>query len=90
MVLESFDLVILEISREGIASQSLGERPEDIAYQSAWNLYHAIKGNPPVYPKHFRLMQKLGYINSANELTEKGRDLYTNLDQQKYYEELCE
>ncbi len=68
-----------------IDNDTLGRRPQDLAHQIAWNLYHIAHGNKPIYPLQTDLMQRLGYVN-ADTLTEQGRDVHRGLDQSRYYE----
>ncbi len=81
--------VIGHLKREGIAiSERIGERPQDIAYQMAWNVFHFKKGNAPIYPQRIELMQRLDYLSLSEGLTKLSEDLFNSLDRSDYYMEL--
>lgn len=81
--------VIKHFQQEGIViSERIGERPQDVAYQITWNVFHFKKGNAPIYPMQVELMQRLDYLSPSGELTKPSEDLFSALDKSGYYVEL--
>ena len=81
-VVEHFKRELIDIS------EKLGERPQDIAYQFAWNVFHFKKGDESIYPQRIELMQRLGYLSPSGGLTKRSEDLFNGLEQSDYYMEL--
>lgn len=72
--------------RMAIDNDALGKRPQDLAYQIAWNVYHLANNHQPVYPHQMPLMQKLGYVAADGKLTESGQLLGKNMALTGFYQ----
>lgn len=81
--------VIEHFKRERIAiSERIGERPQDVAYQIAWNIFHFKKGNESIFPQQIELMHRLDYLSPSGELTKLSDGLFSSLNQSDYYNEV--